>query len=285
MYISLNGDIIHKEQARISPFDHGFLYGLGLFETFRVYDGHPFLLDDHLRRLNDGLISINIDFHLTRQDLLDQLNPLLKENGFKNARIRLNVSAGNADVGLQAAPYTEPNILLFASELPAVPTLNEKQGTILALARNTPEGKERLKSHHFLNNVLAKHEIGSNPNIEGIFLTSEGYVAEGITSNLFWTKNDILYSPSAGTGILNGITRQFIIDLAYSQGWIVEEGFYHIGDVKQADEVFMTNSIQEIIPLSSLEERPLPGLKGLKVNELTKLYGQYRKRLWSRLEL
>ncbi|WP_445492748.1 aminodeoxychorismate lyase [Niallia sp. 03133] len=281
MYIYLNGDVVKEEEAVISVFDHGFMYGLGLFETFRVYEGHPFLLDDHLQRLNHGLKLLNINQVFTRDEVNSILQDLLKKNGLKNAYIRFNVSAGSGAIGLQTAPYSKPNIVMYMKSLPAAGGMVEKKGQILMIHRNTPEGDERLKSHHYLNNILAKREIGEDVGIEGIFLTKEKFLAEGVTTNLFWVIKDILYTPSLNTGILNGITRRFIMEYARNLGMIVEEGCYSLEQMNQAVEVFATNSIQEIIPLKSIEGYEFKGAKGRAVSLFHKEYRRLSNRLWS----
>lgn len=285
MYIYMNGEIVRKEEARISPFDHGFLYGMGLFETFRVYNGHPFLLDDHLERLNRSLKAINIEAFYTREQVLAALDMLLGKNGYHNAYVRMNVSAGNGEIGLQTDSYKNPNTIIFCKPLPPRSASAGKQAVMLEIPRNTPEGAERLKSHHYLNNILAKKEAGDDPGIEGIFLTREGYLAEGITSNLFWIRDRHLFTPSLHTGILNGITREFVIRLAGKLGMNVEEGLYRPEAVREADEVFVTNSIQEIVPISSVDGQTMPGLSGKKTSELQKHYENCCEHFWSRNEL
>lgn len=285
MYIYMNGEVIRKEEARISPFDHGFLYGMGLFETFRVYNGHPFLLDDHLERLNRSLEAINIEGGYTREQVLEKLEMLLGKNGYHNAYIRMNVSAGNGEIGLQTDSYKNPNTIIFCKPLPPRSASAEKQAVMLEIPRNTPEGTERLKSHHYLNNILAKKEAGDDPSIEGIFLTRDGYLAEGITSNLFWIRDDCVFTPSLNTGILNGITRKFVIKLAGKLGLNVQKGMYRPEAVLGADEVFVTNSIQEIVPISSFDGHSMPGLSGKKTLEFQVHYENCCEHLWSRNEL
>ncbi|WML57039.1 aminodeoxychorismate lyase [Neobacillus sp. PS2-9] len=282
MLIYLNGQFISKEDARISPFDHGFLYGIGLFETFRVYDGHPFLLDDHLERLNQGLAELSIQQQYTRKEIKNILQELLERNQLTNAYIRLNVSAGLGEVGLQVEPYLQPNLIIFPKPLPPAGELIEKKAVLLKVKRNSPEGNQRLKSHHYLNNVLAKREIGDFPDIEGIFLNEQGYLAEGIVSNLFWIKGNVLYSPSLHTGILNGITRQFVIQLGWENNLQIQEGLYSFEEALEADEMFVTNSIQEIVPITSFEGRNFPGKEGPWVQKFHQDYRQYCKNLWSR---
>lgn len=274
-----------KEAAAISPFDHGFLYGLGLFETFRVYDGHPFLLDDHLERLNNGLSLLNIKTVLNREQLLRDLSLLLEKNGLTNAYVRLNVSAGNGEIGLQTEPYVDPNVIIFVKPLPPAGGLTEKKAVLLELPRNSPEGTERLKSHHFLNNVLAKREVGNALDVEGVFLTKEGYLAEGIVSNLFWTRGSTLFTPSVETGILNGVTRQFITSLARQIGLEVVEGCFRPEELEVADELFLTNSIQEIVAVNFFEKQKYPGIHGKASRLFHDHYRRGRHSLWSRNEM
>ncbi|MDF2557813.1 MAG: 4-amino-4-deoxychorismate lyase [Bacillales bacterium] len=286
MYIYLNGNYTKKEDAKISPFDHGFLYGVGLFETLRVYNGHPFLLDDHLKRLNHGLEELNIKYHFNKEETNYIIQKLLENNHLMDAYVRINISAGQGDIGLQVEPYTNPTIIIFIKPLEPVKELAEKTAVLLKLRRNTPEGVERLKSHHFLNNILAKREIGNlTANHEGIFLTEDGYVAEGIVSNVFWKKGNVLYTPDLSTGILNGITREFVIELAKNSGLSVKEGLYKVEQLLDSDEIFVTNSIQEIVPIYSFEDKAFPGKRGHLVQLFYQEYRKYSDYLWSRYEL
>ncbi|WP_316572815.1 aminodeoxychorismate lyase [Neobacillus sp. YIM B06451] len=285
MYIWQNGRLVKKEEASISPFDHGFLYGVGLFETFRVYGGHCFLLDDHLERLNAGLELLQIEKKVTRVEAEGAVKSLLEANGYLDAYIRLNVSAGTGEIGLRSEPYDSPEMLIFSKPLPPATQLQEKGGKILSLNRNTPEGLERLKSHHYLNNLLAWREIRHSPGVEGIFLTREGYVAEGIVSNVFWAKQGILYTPSVHTGILNGITRQFVMGLAEKSGIEVRQGLYLLQDLYEADEVFFTNSIQEIVACPRIGDANFEGLNGKLAGFLHRRYAEGRSSFYSRSEI
>ncbi|PKG22498.1 aminodeoxychorismate lyase [Niallia nealsonii] len=285
MYIYLNGQIVKQEEAVISPFDHGFMYGLGLFETFRIYEGHPFLLDDHISRLNEGLQLLNINKAFKRVEVVKLLDDLLKANMLTNAYIRFNVSAGSGAIGLQTVPYTNPTVIIYIKPLENRRGIIEKRGQIVTVPRNTPEGKERLKSHHYLNNVFAKREVGDVLDIEGIFLTKDKFVAEGITSNLFWVKNDTLYTPCLRTGILNGITRRFIISLAKEKGVKVEEDFYSVEHLLEAEEVFATNSIQEIVVLGRIDSHCFKGENGEITRMLHKAYQQCTSSLWTMKEI
>jgi 4-amino-4-deoxychorismate lyase len=282
MYVYINGEFVKQEEVRISPFDHGFLYGLGVFETFRIYNGHPFLLDDHLERLNASLRVLNIDAAFNRKEMTAILNELLAKNAFRDAYIRLNVSAGNGEIGLQTESYKNPNVVIFSKPLSPPEGMSEKKAVVLDIKRNTPEGTERLKSHHYLNNVLAKREVGAALDTEGIFLTKDGFVSEGIVSNVFWYKDGILYTPAIETGILNGVTRRFVIAVAREAGIEVREGFYKKEEAEAADEMFLTNSIQEIVPVTTFSSGNYPGKAGVIAKKLFEQYEAHRETLWSR---
>ncbi|MDX8291992.1 aminodeoxychorismate lyase [Metabacillus indicus] len=286
MYIYLNSEFIQAEDARISPFDHGYLYGLGVFETFRVYKGHPFLLNDHMSRLKKAMGELNIQFDLSSLNIEDVIQHLLLLNDLQDedVSVRLNVSAGDGGLMFGALEYREPTVMLFMRKLPELPADLEKRGVLLSVPRNTPEGKERIKSHHYLNNVLAKREAGNDPSVEGIFLTKDGFVAEGIVSNLFWVKDECVYTSSLDTGILNGITRQFVIRCLEKEGMRWVEGRFTADELLQADEVFAVNSVQEIIPLKEIGSSVFSGKNGAVTQTLKKIYKQSRM-LKSREEL
>ncbi|MDN4085225.1 aminotransferase class IV [Paenibacillus polymyxa] len=263
-YIGVNGVLTEAAKAVIHVSDHGFLYGMGLFETFRTYNGVPFLLDRHLRRLEEGCRMLGIPFQPDKEQLTKHIQHLMVANGLDEAYIRYTVSAGEEALGLPSGDYTQPNHILFAKPLPSTNTQTEQSSApsalqLLRTPRNTPEGEVRLKSLHYMNNILAKRELQQyaeavHYKAEGIMLTANGFLAEGIVSNLFFVRNNTLYTPDLSTGILPGITREFILELANLRGIPCEQGLYHWDELKQADEIFMTNSIQEIRPVDLLLE-------------------------------
>jgi 4-amino-4-deoxychorismate lyase len=209
------------------------------------------------------------------QQLL-RLNHLEEED----VTVRLNISAGNGEVGKLLQPYNHPTVLCFIRKAPPIQN-TEKNTVILQLRRNTPEGTQRLKSHHYLNNILGKRELRATPDVEGIFLTEQGYVAEGVVSNVFWVKEDIVYTPSIETGILDGITRQFVIKCLNKLGIPIREGFYTKRELLDATEVMITNSSQEVVPVKKVDEYVFEGYNGIIVQKISELYCQYRSKLLS----
>lgn len=282
MFVYLNGEIVHASKAKISVFDHGFMYGLGVFETFRIYCGHPFLLDDHFQRLQTSAQELGISLTYNREQTVSVLKQLCEKNNLKDAYVRWNISAGVGGLGLQVVPYESPNTVVYMKPLP--PVADKKKGQVLNIRRNSPEGIVRLKSHHFLNNFLGKKELGPSPAYEGIFLNEQGFVAEGIVSNLFWVKDGIVYTPSVETGILNGITRRFILALLRKNNIPYVEGKFELKELLSADEAFMTNSIQEIVQLTHINEQLLTGRPTI-TKQLQKYYSFYKDKLWSRQEI
>lgn len=283
MYIYVNGEFVPEAEAKISPFEHGFMYGLGVFETFRIYKGHPFLLDDHFQRMQLSLDDLSINWRYDRAEVLTILHTLLNKNRITDAYIRWNVSAGVAPLGLQTEPYEKPTTIVYIKPINGEFSA-KKEGMVLRTRRNTPEGDWRLKSHHFLNNIYGKKEVGNTPDIEGIFLTREGYLAEGIVSNLFWVKNNVVYTPALETGILNGITRQYVKALLAKENIPCREGLYLLKDLEEADEVFVTNSIQEVVTITSIGRKRYESNNSL-VKELQHLYKKHRTTVWSLNEL
>ena len=267
----MNGHYMESEALRISPFDHGFLYGLGFFETFRTYDGHVPFFEDHYHRLSAALRHFHIEMPYTIADfeeIIETLNKEAEDDGY----FRLHVSAGIHDIGLQPTIYNEPTIIMFRKSLIERPRGKEKEASWLKTPRNTAEGVMRFKSHHYGNNVLARFEVPNLADYEGFFLTETGFIAEGITSNIFWLKDDILYTPSLETGILGGITRKQVIQLAKKLGFIVKEGTYKVAELEQADECFVTNAVQELVPIYKIGDNMFKGAAGQAYQKLHKIY-------------
>lgn len=267
----MNGHYVESEALRISPFDHGFLYGLGFFETFRTYDGHVPFFDDHYQRLSEALRHFHINMRYTIADF-KQVIETLNEKAEGDGYFRLNVSAGVHDIGLQPTIYDKPTIIVFRKPLIERPRGKEKEAIWLKTPRNTAEGMMRFKSHHYGNNVLARFEVPNLADYEGFFLTEAGFIAEGITSNIFWVKDDILYTPSLETGILGGITRKQVIQLAENLGMIVKEGTYKAAELEQATECFITNAVQEIVPIYKIGDNVFNGAAGQVYQQLHKTY-------------
>jgi 4-amino-4-deoxychorismate lyase len=259
-FIGMNFGIVEDMDARVSVMDHGFLYGMGLFETFRTYGGTPFLLDRHLKRLFEGCRYLGIPYDMDITATSSWIASVMKANELNEAYIRYTVSAGEDILGLPADDYRSPNHILMVKELPKSSAQLYDHGKGLQRLhsrRNTPEGPIRFKSLHYMNNILAKRELMTYPmatsyQAEGLMLNGQEYIAEGIVSNLFFVRQGSLYTPHLDTGILPGITRELVLELALEQGLHCEEGWYSWADLVDSDEIWMTNSIQELVPVTTL---------------------------------
>ncbi len=272
MWCWMNGEFMQAEELKISPFDHGFLYGAGFFETFRTYDGNVLLFDEHMERLHAAITEYRIAMPYTKAEILAVVQALDEKSGNADGYFRLNVSAGVHDVGLAPSLYATPNVILFRKELAPIVSGVGKRAVWLDTPRNLPESAVRHKSHNFLNNVRGRLELPSLKDMEGLFVTNEGFVAEGVTSNVFWVKDGELFTPAIETGILPGTTRAFVMELARSAGINVHEGCYGKEHVAFADEVFVTNAVQELVPLAAIEDSLIPGALGVYYQRLHELY-------------
>ncbi|MBB6669600.1 aminotransferase class IV [Cohnella nanjingensis] len=289
MKLLLDGRIQDSEEAVISVYDHGFLYGMGLFETFRTYGGKPWLLNRHAERLAASCGALGIAYAPDPARMAEDVKRLLAANGLADGYVRWSVSAGAGEIGLPEGDYARPREIVYMKPLaPDRPeTRAGKRLRLLRLARSTPEGGEpRLKSFHYMNNMLAKRELtagGAAPGTEGLFLSPDGYVSEGLVSNVFWAKDGVLYTPALETGPLPGITRGWVLTRALETLGPdgvreVREGRYRWDALLQADEAFVTNSVQEIVPVVALEEpdgtiaRPWPEGPGRATRRLMTAY-------------
>lgn len=254
MLVYVNGKIVPLEEATVPAADHGFLYGIGLFETVRVYNNRLFLWKEHFARLSAGLFALQIRAVWTERELARAILQTAAANRLQDAYVRLSVTGGAEGVGLISGEYQHPSLYIFAKQVPPIaePPAGKQLRTV-SIPRQTVEGHQRFKSHNFLNNALAKMEAGSDPTVEGLFLTSDGYLCEGIVSNVFWISGNKLYTPSADAAILDGITRRHVLSLAEQSGIACEEGLYRKEHLLAADEVFVTNSIQEIVPVTHVD--------------------------------
>ncbi|WFR63643.1 aminotransferase class IV [Paenibacillus amylolyticus] len=261
-YAAKNGELVNMAAAVVPVTDHGFLYGLGLFETFRTYRGIPFLLERHLERMASGCEELGIPFTTTAAEVTDWIQHLMQANGLQDAYVRYTVSAGEAPLGLPSGDYSKPNHIVLAKALPEPsPSLYESGKMLqrLSTPRNTPEGEVRFKSLHYMNSILAKRELNgygqAAQGAEGLQFTRDGYVAEGIVSNVFWVRENVLHTPALSTGILPGITRAVVMEIAKRQGVPCIETLAAWEDLLQADELFLTGSVAELVPVTTLRDQ------------------------------
>jgi len=249
--------MVPEHEAVVSVFDHGFLYGDGIYETMRAYDGTVFMLDRHLERLSRSASLIQLDLpHL--QMIRGAVCETLQANGLKNAYVRVTISRGKGPAGLDPALCPRPTLVVIAEEFRQYPARLYAEGVRLVIAktrRNLAQALDpKIKSLNFLNNILAKIEAKERNAYEAIMLNANGFIAEGTVSNIFFVRAGILRTPSVDVGVLDGITRELVISLAQKNGIPVEEGRYLPEDICSASEVFFTNTTSEIMPVAQIED-------------------------------
>ncbi|MEW6675419.1 MAG: branched-chain-amino-acid transaminase [Nitrospirota bacterium] len=257
MYVYLKDRLVPQEDARISIFDHGFLYGDGVFETMRVYEGVVFMLDEHISRLYRSASMIKLDISFDPDFIKKAIYEALHANKLKNAYVRVTVSRGYGPVGLSPELCKEQTFVVIAEEFKEYLESYYKEGMKVIIAKTRRNHKDALnpqiKSINFLNNILAKIEAKEKGAYEAIMLNSEGRVAEGTISNVFFVKPPLLCTPSKDAGILSGITRGIVINLAERERIAVNEGSFTPEDLYSASEVFLTNTTMEIIPVCQVD--------------------------------
>jgi branched-chain amino acid aminotransferase len=272
-WIYLNGELVEKEKAVVSVYDHGFLYGDGVFEGIRVYSGNVFRLKEHLDRLYDSAKAILLNIPHTYEEMEEIVLQTLRKNDFRDAYIRLVISRGTGDLGLDPRRCKAPNIVVIAEQLALFPQeLYEKGITMVTVPtrRNRPDIlSPKVKSLNYLNNIMVKVEATNAGADEALTLNTEGYVAEGSGQNIFLVKRGVLYTPPSYVGALEGVTRNAIIDLARELGYEVKEEPFTRYDVYVADEVFLTGTAAEVIPVVSLDSRVIgDGKPGIHTHTL-----------------
>jgi branched-chain amino acid aminotransferase len=255
--VYLNGELIPAAQARISVFDHGFLYGYGLFETMRAYHGKIFLLERHIKRLTDSAVAIGLGSGLAGIDLAQACRDTVEANNLPDARLRLTVTNGESDAFPWARVSGRPTVVITA--IPYAPPEAERyeQGFrigLTSLRRCQQSLLSTIKSTNYLLSVLARMEAARQGLQETLMLNDDGFIAEGSGCNVFFVKASRLVTPSLGSGILPGITREVVIELADRLGFDVTEGTVGLGVLRSSKEAFLTNAMIEIMPLVQVRD-------------------------------
>jgi len=259
--VYVNGEFFPKEEAKISVFDHGFLYGDGVFEGIRAYNGRVFKLKEHIDRLYNGARGIMLDIPLTKEEMTEVVLETIRRNQLKDAYIRLVVSRGTGDLGLDPRKCQKPTIICIADKIVLYPEKLYTEGMEIITAatrRNRPEGvNPQMKSLNYLNNILAKIEANLAGVPEAMLLNTEDYVAECTGDNIFIVRDGVLITPPPYVGILIGITRNTVMELAEKLGIKVEEKVFTRYEVFTADECFLSGTAAEAIPVVKVDGRPI----------------------------
>lgn len=272
MEIFLNGNFVSKEDAKVSVFDHGFLYGDGGFEGIRAYHRCVFRLKEHIDRLYETAHTLMITIPMSRQEMIDAVVETLKRNQIDDGYIRLIITRGVGDLGLDPKKcHGQPSIIIIADKIVLYPKEFYENGMgiiTVPTVRNHPDAlNPQLKSLNYLNNILAKIEAGNAGFNEAIMMDADGYVAECTGDNIFIVKNGKMLTPMEGR--LKGITLGAVIDLAEKEKISVEEAWLTRHEIYNADECFLTGTAAEIVPIVKVDGRVIgtgkPGPLTLKL--------------------
>ncbi|MGN9169862.1 branched-chain-amino-acid transaminase [Paenibacillus polymyxa] len=260
-WIYLDGRHVTKENAKVSVYDHGFLYGDGIFEGIRIYNGNIFKCKEHLERLYDSAKSIQLNIPLSPDEMLEAMAETIRLNEMRNGYIRLVVSRGAGNLGLDPLRCAKASVIIIVEQLAIYPEeayLTGLKTISVSQRRNIPDAlNPKIKSLNYLNNILVKIQSNYAGVGEAIMLSSQGYVTEGSADNIFIVKNGVLYTPPCYLGALEGITRNAIIDLCAKLGYSLKEQPFTLHDVYVADEVFFTGTAAEVIAAYEVDGRTI----------------------------
>ncbi|MDD5450080.1 MAG: aminotransferase class IV [Candidatus Omnitrophica bacterium] len=276
MKVWLNNRIMDQNRATIPLFDRGFLYGDGVFETMRTYGGKIFKADRHLDRLYRSLKITEIKVPYSRSFLKNEIYKLLKKNKLKDAYIRLAVTRGAGRVGLSGIKCENPTIAIVANKLTPYPEVMYKKGIsvkVASIRQNENSPISGMKSLSFMNYILARLEAKKSGFDDALMLNSRKEISEATVSNIFIVKGRKLLTPPLSSGILPGITRGVILEIAPKAGLTPYERALEVPELYRADEVFLTNSIMEIMPVIRINNRLIGnGVPGTFTERLALMY-------------
>jgi len=247
-----NGEYVPEEKAAISPFDRGLLYGDGLFETMRCYDGKCFRLERHVERLCAGLKRLEIPLAMETADFAAVLRELVKRNNVASGVARVVVTRGVAEFGLLGKHAEEPMVLVACWGQPAPDAKRYETGIHCVVANERLSARQGLKSLNYIAQILARREANTAGADDAILLDNHGHVAEGSAGNIFLVRDRELVTPALQPEILAGITRATVLEIARAEKLPVVERVVHQNDLFHAEEVFLTSSVAEVLPVTRI---------------------------------
>jgi branched-chain amino acid aminotransferase len=278
--IYVDGTLYGREDAKVSVFDHGFLYGDGVFEGIRSYEGNVFRLKEHIDRLYRSAHTIALEIPMSREEMTQAVLDTVAANEEKNAYIRLIVSRGPGDLGIDPGNCGRPTVVIIVAEIKLYPKELYETGAAIVTSsvRRIPIQclDPRIKSLNYLNNIMAKLDARRAGALEAVMLNHQGRVAECTADNLFFVSDGTLRTPDIMNGALPGITRATVLEIGTDMGLPTEEGNYGLHDLYNAAEVFLTGTGAEIMPVIAVDGRKVGSGKPGPVTK--RLLEEFRKR-------
>lgn len=279
MKIYLDGQFVSEADAKISVFDHGLLYGDGIFEGIRIYSGKVFRLEEHISRLFESAQAILLEIPKTPQEVADLVIESCKQNNLTDGYIRLIVTRGKGSLGLAISSCSNPSIICIAASIQLYPEEYYQQGlTVVTCSTRRPTVASlppQVKSLNYLNNVMAKSEALAYGAQEGLMLNEQGFVAECTGDNIFVVRKNVVYTPPIYSGSLEGITREAVLEILdeLEIPWIERELVRH--ELYIADEIFLSGTAAEVVPVRELDQRIIGnGKPGSITQQVMKKYDQ-----------
>ena len=273
--ININGDI--HEEAFISILDHGFLFGDSIYEVICTVNGKPCFLDEHLKRLYASASGISLEIPRKSEWIKEEIKKTLNSAGNPESYIRIIVTRGEGELDIDPSSCFNPNIIIFVKNIPLIPQEIYEKGisvSLVSIKRNSRDSlNPAVKTGNYLNNILARMEaqkLGAN---DAIMVNPWGQLTESTTSNLFFVKDERVLTPEKDCGILSGITREKIIQLAHENGIALDEGKWPGEELFKADEIFLSGTVKKIMPVSILDNHPVgSGRPGPITQKIMRLY-------------
>jgi branched-chain amino acid aminotransferase len=281
MRIYLNDRFVQEEEAVVSVFDHGFLYGDGVYETIRSYGSQIFMRDQHLARLRRSAVAIGLTIPIPEHRWPALLHEAMTQNDVghegTDAYLRITISRGPGNIGLDPALCPTPTVVIMTKPLQPPSPQQYRAGVSLIVARtrrNLPSAlSPQIKATNFLNNILAKREAIAAGAFDSILLNWESHLTECTVSNLFFFKAGRLCTPALACGLLDGITRDIVLSLARESKIPVDEGYFGVETIHKADECFLTNTSMEVMPVTMVDGHPVgKGTPGLLTQQIHRLF-------------
>ena len=275
--INVDGQLGSERDRLLSPLDQGFLFGASVYETVRTYDGVPFLVERHLKRLRESALALGIDIVESDETLTRRVYETLEDSGNAESSIRIVVSAGVGAIDYRQGSTKKPTIVVVVRPLPPFPESLYKDGATASFVSIMRAGRgnlsPRIKSSNLLNNLMALRQAHERGAYEALMLNPKGEVCEGSMSNVFVVTDATIATPPISAGILEGITRELVMSIAREGGFDLEERILLPDELLGADEVFITASSRQVVPIVNVDEQPIAdGRPGPVTQKLISLY-------------